>query len=344
MNSRVAFLAFALCLPLFARPKTDVIVMKNGDRLTCEIRGLQGGLLSVKLDYVPGTITVDWLKVERLESTQLFSVETENGQTYTGSLKTVGDPGDQPRKIEIVNEDPGRDAVVEQPKVVVAAQYGESIWSRLQGNFSAGVIYSKANDAAEIDLSSDVTYRRERSTAELYYSSSFTTSTGSTTATRNQIDFSAGRLLRWNNWYYVGVVNFLESSSQGINSQYTYGGGIGRYFKNTNAARIKLTAGVGELDTQYSDRPSQGNRVALIAGDIALFQFEKVELNVTPTLLPSLTDTGRVRFNLNAQYKVRIVSGLWWNITFYGNWDNRPPGGLAGSDYGTSLGLTYKLH
>jgi hypothetical protein len=318
--------------------------MKNGDRLTCEIRGLDGGLLSVRLDYVPGTISVDWSKVEHLESTQLFAVETEGGKTYTGALKTVETPDDQPRKIEIVNEDPGHDAVVEQSKVIVAAQYGDSFWTRLHGNFSAGVIYSKANEAAQVDLSSDLTWRQERTTAELYYSSSFSTSNGSTTATRNQIDFQAGRLLRWNNWYYVGLVNFLQSSSQGINSQYTYGGGVGRFLKNTSAARIKLTVGVGELDTTYSDRPSQGNRVAIIAGDVALFQFEKVELNITPTLLPSLSDTGRVRFNLNAQYKVRIVSGLWWNITFYGNWDNRPPGGLSGNDYGTSLGLTYKLH
>jgi len=41
---------------------------------------------------------------------------------------------------------------------------------------------------------------------------------------------------------------------------------------------------------------------------------------------------------------VRIASGLWWNVTFYGNWDNRPPLGLIGSDFGTSLGLTYRLH
>ena len=39
--------ALLLSLPLFAREKTDVIVMKNGDHLTCEIRGLSAGVLSV---------------------------------------------------------------------------------------------------------------------------------------------------------------------------------------------------------------------------------------------------------------------------------------------------------
>jgi hypothetical protein len=99
--------------------------------LTCEIRSLEGGLLSVRLEYVPGTITVDWSIVARLESNQLFAVETENGTTYTGSLRTVES---QPRRIAIVNDEPASNYVVDQGKVIVAAQYGESFWTRIQGN------------------------------------------------------------------------------------------------------------------------------------------------------------------------------------------------------------------
>jgi hypothetical protein len=344
MTCRVALLTFILSLPVLARPKTDVIVMSNGDRLTCEIRGLEGGLLSVRLEYIPGTVTVDWTKVKRLESNQLFLVETESGTTYTGALKTVESTADQPVKIEIVDDDTARDTVVEQSKVIVAAQYGESFWRQIQGNFSAGLIYSKANATTQYDLSSDLTYRRERSTLELLYSSAFSTSRGATTSTRNQVDFQANRMLRWNNWYWASDTSFLQSSSQGINSQTTLGGGIGRYLSNTSAVRITVTGGLGWLDSSYSNRPMQNNLVALIAGNVDIFQFRRVELTVTPTLFPSLSDTGRFHFNLNSQYKVRLAAGFWWNVTFYGNWDNRPPVGLVGSDYGASMGLTYRLH
>lgn len=37
-----SFLLFAA--PLYAREKTDVLVMKNGDRLTCEVKGLEVGV------------------------------------------------------------------------------------------------------------------------------------------------------------------------------------------------------------------------------------------------------------------------------------------------------------
>ena len=49
--------------PLFPQANTDVIVMKNGDRFTCEIKGLSAGVLSVKLTYVDGTMAVQWSQV-----------------------------------------------------------------------------------------------------------------------------------------------------------------------------------------------------------------------------------------------------------------------------------------
>lgn len=84
--------------------------------------------------------------------------------------------------------------------------------------------------------------------------------------------------------------------------------------------------------------------VGLIAGNLYLYRFKKMNLTVTPVLLPYITEPGRMRFNLNAQYNVQIVKDFWWNLTLYGNWDNRVPAGLAGSDYGTSLGITYSFH
>ena len=95
MKIRVIIFTLTLlfCSPLFARDNTDVIVMKNGDRMTCEIKALSAGVLSVKLKYVQGTIGVQWSEVARLESNQLFLVKTEDGTVYTGKLSTAATPG-----------------------------------------------------------------------------------------------------------------------------------------------------------------------------------------------------------------------------------------------------------
>ena len=65
-----------------------MIIMNNGDRLTGEIKGLNSGTLSVSFDYILGTSSVDWTKVDHLESKQLFIVKTQDGLVYTGTLRT----------------------------------------------------------------------------------------------------------------------------------------------------------------------------------------------------------------------------------------------------------------
>jgi hypothetical protein len=77
---------FLCSAPVFAQGNTDVIVMKNGDHFSCEIKGLSAGVLSVKLNYVDGTIAVQWSQVAHIESNRLFRVQTESGAVYTKAV------------------------------------------------------------------------------------------------------------------------------------------------------------------------------------------------------------------------------------------------------------------
>ena len=74
MNIRVVLLISILALhtSLFARENTDVLVMKNGDRMTCQVKGLEAGGLYVSFDYIDGTASVQWSRVARLESKGTF--------------------------------------------------------------------------------------------------------------------------------------------------------------------------------------------------------------------------------------------------------------------------------
>ena len=141
------------------------------------------------------------------------------------------------------------------------------------------------------------------------------------------------------------VADFLQSSEQGISLQSTLGGGVGRYFKNTNRASISLIGGAAWQNTNYQQAIVPGSKQNLIAAlfyaEAKFFRFSKSNFDATATLLPALSDPGRVRFGTNATYYFKIFSDLKWNVSFYGNWDNRPPPGFSGSDYGTSSGLSW---
>ena len=79
----------------------------------------------------------------------------------------------------------------------------------------------------------------------------------------------------------------------------------------------------------------------MIATDIKIFVFKKTNLNVRAYLVPSLSEDGRIRFNTNASYYLKLFKNLSWNLSFYGNWDTRPPANFSGSDYGYSVGMKW---
>jgi hypothetical protein len=345
MNLHTIVLCSVLLLvaPLFGREKSDVIVMKNGDRLTCEIKGLNSGVLYVSLDYILGTSSVQWSKVHHLESSQIFIVKTESGLVYTGTLSTSELPGeDRPMKIEVASG-PETKVTIERTQIVKMEETSEKFWQRFNGNINLGVIYSKGNQSTQYDLNSTVQYPREHWSAQASYSSTLSSSTGVNASTRNQVNYNGQRLLRWNNWFYEGMGIFLQSSEQDINLQTTLGGGIGRYLKNTNNAQISLLGGLGWQNTAYrATTEPEGNQslaIALVAGDMRFFRFNKTSIDLSASVLPALSQPGRVHFNTNAAYYIKLFSNLTWNISFYGNWDTRPPANFSGSDYGTSSGL-----
>ena len=185
----ILFSTLLFSVPLFAREKSDVIVMKNGDRFTCEIKGLSGGVLSVKVSYVDGTMSVQWSQVARLESNQLFLVHTESGAVYTGKVSTTGASSDPPISIEIA-EAPTKEVEVAQRNIIKLSETSEGFWRRFDGSVNTGLLYSKGNESVQYNVGSQVAYNRERWSSQLNFNSSFASSNGAGLTTRNQTDLS----------------------------------------------------------------------------------------------------------------------------------------------------------
>ena len=62
-------LVVLFAVPLFAKRKDDVVIMKNGDRFTGQIKALQYGELIFKADYMK-----DSVHLETLQSKDTFIV------------------------------------------------------------------------------------------------------------------------------------------------------------------------------------------------------------------------------------------------------------------------------
>src|ERR1700740_2367592 len=143
LRAIILFCHLLFVLPLFAsaRQNTDVIVMRNGDRLTGEVKALNAGVLYVSLPYVI-----------RLESKQLFIVKTEDGTVYRGVLNSRETKAGRPIEIEIA-ETPVKNAVINSARVVNVSETSEKFLQRFTGGVSFGTIYTKANETAQYSVS-----------------------------------------------------------------------------------------------------------------------------------------------------------------------------------------------
>jgi hypothetical protein len=203
MNSRmwiVGLLVIPLAAPVMAREKSDVIILDNGDRLTGEIKSLKAGVLYVSLDYVDGTIAVQWSKVASLKSKQLFIVRTQGGNLLTGTLSGVAAPGAGPMTIEVA-ADAQHKVALEHSSITSLGETSRKFQERFSGEVEASVVQSKGNDSVQYGVGSQVEYRQERWAIQTGFNSNLSSSSGSTASSRNQINLLGYHFLSNGDWF-----------------------------------------------------------------------------------------------------------------------------------------------
>ena len=327
-----------------AGPKEDVLYMKNGDRLTCEIKTMDAGAIYVSLDYVDGTVAVEWSRIARLQRAQLFLVQLDDGSVYTGVIAIDPVEGTDSVMVQITRLD-GTRMSIEKSRIAGLSRTSDSFWGRLNGSLSSGISFTKGNNTSTYNISSNVNYPRPRWSAALTFNSNLSSSSGASPSTRNQANLSASHLMRWNNWFYTGFVSGLQSAEQEISLQTGLGGGIGRFFKKTSDVRVSGVAGFVWQETAYESSVTtadvQSILGAMLLGKVQYVRFKQMSLVLTADAIPSLSEPGRFYFNTNASYFLKLFGEINWNLSFYGNWDTQPPAGTTGNDYGLNSGLSW---
>src|SRR5215469_2203454 len=130
---------------VFGKRKDDVVVMKNGDKFTGEIKSLQYGELIFKSGYMKESVHLDWKEVRTLQSQDTFIVTLSNGERVTGFISkgTSGEQGSEDFKII----SSGSALNVVTPDVIVIDQRESSVWNQLTGSISYGFGFASGNNS-----------------------------------------------------------------------------------------------------------------------------------------------------------------------------------------------------
>lgn len=324
-----------------SRQKTDVVYMQNGDRITGEIRSLEKGSLSIKPDYVSSSIIVDWTKVDRLESSQLFVVVDPHGNSYLGSFGK----STEKNVLHIVGPE---GASLPHDSVIEISEIGSTFVKRMRGNIDAGLSVPGPNQPNDLSVQAGLTYQSERQIYSLTSSSQFTTQENAPDVNETTVKSSAFYQLRHSNWYAGAIANFLSSSEQQIALQSTVGAALAKRLIFTSKTDLTTIGGLGYTrQRNASGAQSTGNRNSLdsaFAVQYSTFRFDSTTFDTAAWVYPSLTSPGHVRFTFNQDVYYKFLGDFYIRISFYDNYDNQPVIGAPANNPGGSTSVGWSFH
>jgi putative salt-induced outer membrane protein YdiY len=316
----------------------DTIIMKNGDRLTGEVKRLEQGILYIETDYFSGSVGVDWLQVEKVESKATFQIVLSDGKRIIGSIskEAVSVPGE-----DFKVHAPTSDVPVSSVDVVQIESQKQTFWRQLKGSIDFGYDFTSGNNQSSLSTSASAMYPAEHWAAGSSYNISFSGQSGGTTTNLFESQTFAERFLNRNS-FVLGLGDFLHSSQQDLSLRTTLGGGYGRYIKRSNQNLLRWLLGADYSKGNYQaglNQPTQNNVELLVGAEYQLFHFDKYTLKSQFLLFPGLSDFGRVRFTTNDTFDVRLSNNFHLNFSFWDNFDSNPPLSAKKNATGLSTGL-----
>lgn len=319
---------------LLARPKTDSVVLVNGNVITCEILSMSRAYLSLSTDSM-GTIEVKWPDVKRLTSEHGFVVEDSQGTLYYGLLSSDADG------ILQISDSVRGTHRVEMTSVVSIYPSSRTVWRRFDGWLDAGFSYTKSSSRSDFNLSGVLRYQSLKWIAQLSADSLISVSGGSTETDRDTVSLTGLRHLgsRWDAFSMYGYQHNLEL---GLTYRNSILGGISKRLVQTDRMVFTVLGGVALSREEYTDTTAENNG----EGGLGLrYQFyklysPKLDISTQWIVSPSFTVSDRVRSEFEIRSKIELIKDFFWSLSVYDSYDSKPPGETEQKqDYGVTTGI-----
>ena len=328
----VIMLIALACTPAYAQPKTDVVTITNGDRITGEIVRLSRGRLELKTDDI-GTIYIEWDNVVRIQSIHLFEIETSNRQRLYGTLSTPND-----RRLQV-----GATPVpLPLEDVTQITPIGAGFWKKLEGEVDAGFSYTRSSGVAQINLNGDVRYRRPEFLVRLTGSATLTDQSNGDQADDRAATELAYARYRGPNWFISGATRFESNESLGLELRSQIAALIGRRLISSNSAQMQTGAGIVANDEQGVDTEATQNIEGVLSFTTSYYRYDspKTNLDFALAYYPSLTNWGRQRVQLDTSLKQDVYKDLYASVNLFFTFDSKPPNPNAAR---SDLGITFSV-
>jgi hypothetical protein len=305
--------------------KTDVVVLRNGDRITGEVKTLSRGKLDYSTDDA-GRLAIEWVKVARLTSPHSFEVEVSSGAKHYGRLMAI--EGDGSIAVAGVTVD-----TLAIPSVVRINTLDAGFFQRTKAYLDVGYTYAKANEATTFNAAGEVSYRGDRFGGAFKFDSYAQGQESVPTTSRNSIGLRGTRYLP-KRWSAIALAQTEQNDELNLDFRLTVAALLGRILVQSNSSDLGAGAGLAVSREQFSEADVAGaphetdtSIEGLLIGTWDAYRFDspKLDFSTSMFLYPSLSTPGRVRGELTTRLKYELFSDFNVGVTATDTFDSEPP-------------------
>ena len=341
----------------FAHSNNDVVTMYNGDRITGEIKGLANGDLKINPSYAP-VIALELQDIASIDSNYNYEILTENNERLYGNISSTEKKGalqftsiDSDKVIpllEITEIRPIEESFAERLQYTLGANFNfepDLQTYKIEGTVTYASKRGQTSARANI-LRSDYRTQTENGDYEDDYSQ-----TSGLVRLENE---------RWSNfrddWYRSFSGQYDYNDQLNNFGRISLGSGLGRYFIDSAGMRLRALVGLqgiserskietdpetgkvlqppscpGDLSDLGDDncastlvKDTAYSAEGFLTGSFMMYSLTNADLdvNVTGSVYPSLTEDDRLRAHLEAAVKWEAVSDLSIKLSLNSDYDS----------------------
>ena len=335
----MAALFLAAAPELGARPKTDVVVLNNGDRLHCQIEALSSGKLRIDTDGL-GTVEIKWNRVDSLRSSYYYRIVTSSGSRYYGTPVLSGGMM-QVRQLELLMS-------AEQESVVEIVEIERQFWSKINGSLSLGYSFTKASQVEQFTAAWDNVYQDEKNRYNIRANSNLTDNKDVGKISRRWTFANDYYRLLQKKWTGGATLSYERNDELDVGRRVLFGLSSGINPLWTNRSDMFISVGVnGNAERSASTDETTESWEAVFAVDFRFFVYDSPETNIYTSfdLFPSLTERDRYRSEFELEVSKELISDFFIALTYYRSDDTNAPGDAGRrSDYGITTSVSWSYN
>jgi putative salt-induced outer membrane protein len=327
----------------------DQIVLNNGDRLTGTIVKSDGKELVIKTDYA-GEVTVQWSAIKDVDSAAPLHVESKEGQTAVGVVKT------EDGKLDVQTVDKGEVAVAKDSVSLMRSQseqaaYEQTLHPDWLHGWTGGTNVSFALTRGNSETKNlALAFTADRKTLHdhlgLYANSVYATNdapTATPSTTANAVEGGARYDHNLNPRLFAFVAGDFQSDGlQQLDLRSVFSGGLGFHMIKSERTTLDLLGG-GNYTREKYDTFSRNVGGLTLGEELATKLGASTELTQKLYFYPDLTETGEYRATFNFGTVTKISKWLGWQNAFGDIYVTNPPPGTRQNDVLLTTGLNFSF-